>query len=342
MAFTRALTSQGLHLGPTILPTTDNALKNPYYDKDNYPVWTNFNGLYGGDTLTHDTDVFSELASWGHYSPLFNQSYSSYIGTQFHRGFYPYELDGFDPYRPEPRIIKVYGAESLFTGSGESLISNNNADRGASYVGYFTNGGFSRIISNTASNFNGPGTLSSMNRTNAWVRSTEWTQQVAVPDSATSVTFGAQIRVASDDKLKPLNWAGIYIAEDREPIAGTFHRYVNYFGIRHTNASFTLPTGTLSSTTQSSYNWTGLGAKSPTEKSKYYTQQWAHITEHAMLDQEDYEDFETVEYTFNLQSGTSRYLNFNIFFAENASYLYADAGDFTGGFQVFEPRVKFS
>ena len=339
MAFTRAIASEGLHLGPTILPTTDNEIDNPYYDQDNYPVWTNFNGAYGGDTLTHDVNTFAELASWGHYSPLFNQGYSSYIGTQFHRGFYPYELDGFSPYRPEARIIKVYGAESLFPSAG---ISNYDTDRGASQVGYFTNGGNSRIISNTASSFNGPDSNSSMNRTNAWVRSTEWTQQIAVPNSATSVTFGAQIRVAPDDKLKALNWAGIYIAEDREPASGTFVRYVHYFGVRHTNATFTLPTGQLSSTTQSSYNWSGLGAKSPAEKSKYFTPQWTVITQHDMLDQDDYEDFQTVEYTFNLQAGTSRYLNFNIFFAENASYLYSAAGDFTGGFQVFEPRVKFS
>ena len=337
MAFSAALATRGLSLGPKL---TDNELKNPTYDQDNYPVWTNWNGDYGADNLTHDTDSFSELASWGHYSPLFNEGYSSYIGTQFHRGFYPYELDGFDPYRPEPRIIKVYGAESLFTTLAG--ISNNNADRGASQVGYFTNGGNSRIIGNTASNFNGPSSVHSMNRTDMWVRSTEWTQQIAVPDSATSVTFGAQIRVASDDKFKALNWGGIYIAQDREPTTGTFVRYVNYFGIRHTNATFTLPTGQLSNSTQSSYNWSGLGASSPTEKSKYFTPQWTVISQHAMLDQDDYEDFQTVEYTFNLQSGTSRYLNFNIFFAENASYLYAAAGDFTGGFQVFEPRVIFS
>lgn len=337
MAFSAALAARGLSLGPKL---TDNELKNPTYDQDNYPVWTNWNGDYGADNLTHDTGSRADLASWGHYSPLFNEGYSSYIGTQFHRAFHPYALDGFSPYRPEPRIIKVYGAESLFTtGAG---ISNNNADRGASQVGYFTNGGNSRIITNTTSSFLGPSSTSSINRTNAWVRSTEWTQQVAIPDSATSATFGAQIRVASDDKLRPLNWAGIYIAQDREPTSGTFVRYVNYFGIRHTNATFTLPTGQLSSSTQSSYNWSGLGAKSPTQKSYYYTPQWTVISQHAMLDQDDYEDFESVEYTFTLQSGTSRYLNFNIFFAENCSYLYSAAGEFTGGFQVFEPKLVFS
>lgn len=320
-----------------------NNLKNSNFDQDNYPVWAGFNGAYFGDTETHNTGVTEGIASWRHYSPLFNQyQYQSHIGNQFHYINHPFDQDGFDPYNPVPRYILLYGAQDWYDTAG-SGITNNNPDRGSGQVGRFVSGTYSRIISNT--------TLSSVSGTTSfntdatsqacWCRDTEWQQVVSVPDSATTCTFGARIRVSANDKLKERNFAGIYIAEDREPTSGTFVRYVNYFGIRHTNASFTLPTGSLTSS-QSTYNWNGMEIATGSSGLLYYTPQWVTATEHAMLDQDDYEEWKKVEYSFTLQSGTSRKVSLNLFFAENVYYIHNTVTGNTGGFQVFDPFIEFS
>jgi len=320
-----------------------NQVKNSNFDQDNYPVWAGFNGQYFSSSETHQTGVTEGIADWRHFSPLFNQSYmQSHIGNLFLYHKAPYGTDGFDPYNPVPRAILIYGSQDWYDQVG-SGTTNNNPDRGSNQVGYFTNGANTRIISNTVlstvqstDSFNTNGTSRA-----CWCRDTEWQQVVPVPDSATTCTFGAKIRVSATDKLKDKNFAGIYIAEDREPTSGTFERYVNYFGIRHTNASFVLPTGSLSNT-QSQYNWNGMEIKDTTQNLQYYTPQWVTATEHAMLDQDDYEDWEDVEYSFTLQTGTNRDISINLFFAENIYYIHNSVSGNTGGFQIYEPFVVFS
>ena len=61
-----------------------------------------------------------------------------------------------------------------------------------------------------------------------------------------------------------------------------------------------------------------------------------------MLDQDDYEDFAKVEYTFTLNSGTGRNLSIEMFFAENSKYMYDEDSELTGGFQYFDPFIEFS
>ena len=61
-----------------------------------------------------------------------------------------------------------------------------------------------------------------------------------------------------------------------------------------------------------------------------------------MLDQDDYEDFTKVEYTFTLNSGTNRKIMMHIFFAENAKYMYDEDTELTGGFQYYDPFIEFS
>ena len=334
-------TARGTYLARSL--DSGNELLNSEYSQDNYPVWTSWNGAKYGTSKIRQIGSFKGIANWVHYSPLFNQGYSSYIGNQFlflDRRAAPNDLAGYLA-GFQPRILKIYGAENLWkpgTGVSAGSIMNDNADRGDSTKGIFTNGNHSRIVGNTT--LSSISSSTSMTSTNCWTRSTEWQQHLSIPNNCTSIKFGAQIRVQSTDKLKPLNFAGIYCAEDRNPAAGAHFRYVNYFGIRHTDATFNLPTGGLHGD-RGSYNWNGLSIGDTHSYHRFYTPTATAVTEHAMLDQDDYEDFKKVEYTFTPQSGTNRKMSLNIFFAENTSYLKAAAGDLSGGFQVYDPFVEF-
>jgi len=317
--------------------STNNELLNSNYDQDNYPVWTGWNGVPSNSSHTHDTDSYSYLANWVHYSALFNEGYASYIGNLFKYIHTPYATDGFDPYDPVPRSILVYGAQSLFAGS--TSVNNDNPDRGASTTGNFSDTNNTRIVGHVAQGQT-VNNLSDMSATNMWTRSTEWQQHLDIPDNVTSIKFGAQIKVDANDKLKPLNFGGIYCAEDD---ISSKSRVVNYFAVRHTSATYTLPTGSLSGS-YAQYNWNGLRADHGTESNGnvgFFTPTSLDITQKAMLDQDDYEDWQKVEYTFTPQSGTNRHMTFNIFFAENTSYLHDSPAGNTGGFQVYDPFVEF-
>lgn len=318
-----------------------NALLNSQYDNDNYPVWTSWNGIRFSSTYNGQIGIYKGLANWVHYSPLYNQGYSTHIGNQFlflDRRPSPNDLAGFLA-GEQPRVIKLYGSENLWvSGDPSGSVGNDDADRGDSTTGTFTNAHNSRIVGNTT--LSSISSSTSMTSTSCWTRSTEWQQHLDIPNNCTSIKFGAQIRVQSTDKLKPLNFAGIYCAEDRNPAFGAFFRYVNYFAIRHTDATFNLPTGSLSGD-QSGYNWNGLKVADSHSYHRFYTATQTLVTEHAMLDQDNYEDFQKVEYTFTPRPGTGRKMSLNLFFAENTSYLKAAAGDTTGGFQVYDPFVEF-
>ncbi len=339
--------ARGLFLADT---NSTNNLANSKYEKGNYPVWTSFNGYTPTDaSYTNNVGTWKTFAFWRHYSPLYNDSYGSYVGNHMlnrvadHNGTSRGEnaLLGFDA-SIQPRIIKMFGSEDLF------FNINNNADRGNGTTGQFTNQNSSRIVSNAGSSLGGDfinnaiTSSTSMSNTSLWCRK-DWTQILDIPDNATTVKFGAQIKVGANDKLKIYNFAGIYCAEDN---VSTKTRTVNYFRIRHTSAAsnYSLPTGTLSASA-SPYNWTGLvstGEEDSNGNIKLFTPVSTVVTEHASLNQNDYEEFKTVEYSFTLQSGTSRKMSFNLFFAENAYNLAQEAGDLTGGFQVYDPFVEFS
>lgn len=342
----------------------DNELTNSLFAQRNYPVWTSFNGYSPTDaSYTSNTGIFRTFAYWRHYSPLYNDGYGSYVGLQMldriatstggPRGNNARINLGINKLlsfaaAAQPRIMKIYGAESLF-GSNSSGPQNNNADRGNGYVGEQIDQNHTRIVGNAGNSLSGnliTGSISSstsLNSTSMWTRS-DWTQIIDIPNNVTTVKFGAQIKVAADDKLRPYNFAGIYCAEDRNPASGVFKRYVNYFRVKNNSGNYDLPTGTISSS-MSPYNWQGLtlsGAANSAGDLKYYTPTSTVVTEHAALNQDDYEDFTKVEYSFTPQQGTGRKMSLNIFFSENTYYLYQAAGAYTGGFQVFDPYVEFS
>jgi len=343
--------AKGLFLADT---NSINNLANSKYEKNNYPVWTAYNGTSPSNDSTYENHKgpWYTFAFWRHYSTLFNDGYGSYVGNHMlnrvaeHNGTNRGENVLLDfSADAQPRILKMFGAESLFTGN-TSGPGNNNADRGNGTTGEFNNMNTCRVVGNTGSSPGGDyinnaiTSSTSMNNTSLWCRK-DWTQIIDIPDNATTVKFGAQIKVGANDKLKAYNFAGIYCAEDN---ITTKTRTVNYFRIRHSTGLYSLPTGTLSSSA-SPYNWNGLttsGAVDSFDNIKVFTPASTIVTEHASLNQNDYEEFKPVEYSFTPQSGTNRTMSFNLFFAENAYNLYQAAGDFTGGFQVFDPFVEFS
>jgi hypothetical protein len=309
--------------------STSNALVNSKFNNDNYPVGYTYPNNPQTQNYRQNSGVTTQQASWASGSSLYFVSppYTTMLGNQYLYSWGDYELA---PFKAGfiPRINKIYGVSNLFKGN---TVSNNNADRGAGWYGNIGNVLRTRIVNHTTLTTINANT--SMDHTSIWVDSTKWSQVVDVPDSATTVKFGAQIRIPSGDKLRLLNWAGIAITQD-----SSNDRTVNYFGIRHTNATFTLPTS--ESTNNKGYNWAGLGTT--ISNSVFYTPETFTATEHAMLDQDNYEEFTKVEYTFTLNSGTSRKIMMHIFFAENAKYMFDEDTELTGGFQYYDPFIEFS
>lgn len=314
--------------------STSNVLLNSQFTLDNYPVGYTYPNNPRPLTYKQNTGTEVFQAAWASGSSLYfiSPPYATMLGNQY---LYSWEDYGLAPFLAGyiPRINKIYGVSNLFTGGA---INNDNADRGAGSYGDVSNVN-SRIVNHTTLTTIDSST--SMDNTAIWVDSTKWSQVVDVPDSATTVKFGAQIRIPSGDKLRPLNWAGIAITQDTFGPNATPWRFINYFGIRHTDATFSLPTG-QNLGGANGYNWAGLGTT--ISNSVFYTPEVFTATEHAMLDQDDYEDFTKVEYTFTLNSGTSRKIMMHIFFAENAKYMYDEDTELTGGFQYYDPFIEFS
>jgi len=322
--------------------SSSNVLVNSRFQQDNSPEWTDINGRYGPADLFRASGDYTPLPSWGHYSAIYN-SYGTYVGLNMLLASAPYTQA---PYRSgyTDRIIKLFGIQD-YRATNAANITNANPIRGSNQTGIFTSDSQTRMVGNTEPTV----TVSSstaLDSTDVWARTTENGQAIDIPDSATSVKFGAQIRIPEGDRLRPLNFAGIYCTEDR--VESTVNvRYVNYFAIRHTDATFTLPTGTATGGNRE-YNWSGLSTDTRVDSQanlryKFYAPETSTITEHAMLDQNDYSEFTKVEYTFTPQTGTGRKMMLNLFFAESLSYLDEQSTTVnTGGFQVYDPFVEFT
>ena len=346
---TVACTAQGQYVHPS-LEITSNEIPNPHFNRDNYPVWTTWNGKPTTSSYTSNEGDYKYIGEWFHYSPLWNSNnWSTYVGNQFLRlpkasnktGNFP--LAGYNEGVGKNRILKMYGAQDIFTFANNTwpLRNNNNPDRSSGTTGAFsTSSGIEpRIISNAVS---APISTSSMADSQRWTRH-EWTYIADVPDSATTATFGAQIRVAADDQLRQFNWGGMYCAQD---VYGTTNkRYVNFFGVRDSTNGYVnnLPTGTVVGTL-AGYNWNGLQISAPASGTDqyYFTPASLSVTRHGFTNQEMLSVFTPISYSFTLQSGTNRKMSVSMFFAEYCPYLVTASSNNTGAIQFFEPYLEFS
>jgi len=285
-----------------------NALVNPTFDVVETPVFGNaYNGV-----------VY--FGKWGHFGQLFTSDfdYKTYVGNSYHANFPPFkDLGGGDPtLDDQPKVLKLYGSGSNFPDND----TNVNTDNARSFP-------LSGMSSTTT-----PGTFPD---SGTWTRQ-GWGQGVAVPDSATTVTFGAYVRILETDKLRDLNVVGCYINQD----TGS-NNFVNAMYIKEDGQSFTFATGTLNDK-----HWSGLSdsidAQSNTEYSiRYNTTSTAQsITPY---NQSEFKNWRKIEKTVTLQSGTSRRLSFEMFFGENQSYLSPEStGTNTGAGLFYNPFVTFA
>ena len=344
----------------------NNALLNVSFNKRNYPVWSTWNGVYYNNTYVHQTGSFRGISEWIHFSSTFNQGWSTYVGNLFlekttnwlntstgsvantPKMNIPYTSQhGFsDP--AQDRIMLMYGAEDYWPNNYPVDARQTTLTRSDNLTGAYPNTyGTPRFVSNTTAN---PSTthlnssFGAMYYYNHWSRQ-DWMQIVDVPDNATSVTFGALVKIADDDKLKQYNWCGIYCCQDTaiNTSAGTATRYVNYFGIKKSNDGYSHPTGTVTGM-EANYNWNGNASNVRPSNGfsvKYIVPTTLHITEHDIIDEDTVAEFRRVEYTFDLESGTDRKMGFAIFFAESIGNMRRQFGETTGGFQVTDPHVEF-
>ena len=318
----------------------ENYVQNPTFDRGNSPIGHTFNGITKGDTYRNNAGLNEYLPFWRAYCPniIDENQYFVFTGPLFMEPFPPFDLVRF--YAGEQdRVIILHGAGDLFKDEAVNNFNNDNADRGDGTTGKHVDFFKMRIVSNTT--LSTISSSQSMDDAAIWVRN-EWYQEVAVPDSATTCTFGAKIRVNPTDPLRELNFSGMYCWTDS---ADRNSRVVNYFGVRHDDATFTLPTGSLTGD-PAEYNWNGMeyvpSTGNAATPAHYVTPTASTVTQKAMLDQGDLSDWTDVEYSFTLESGTSRYVAMALYFAENSTYMQGDDDTNSGTVKFYAPFMTFS
>ena len=283
-----------------------NALDNPTFDVAESPPFGNaFNGV-----------VY--FGKWSHFGQLFTSDfdYKTYVGNSFNANFPPFKDLGGGALDDQPKVLKLYGAGTNFPDN----TTNTNTDNARSFP---LSG-----MSFTAT----PGTYPDGG---TWTRQ-GWSQGVAVPDSATTVTFGAYVRIPSDDQLRDLNVVGCYINQN----TGSSN-YVNAMYIKEDGQMFSFHTGTGNAN-----HWSGLGdditAGSNTEYPVRYntTSTIQSITPYF---QSEFAQFKKIEKTVTLQAGANRRLTFEMFFGENQSYLTpVSTGTPSGAGLFYNPFVTYA
>ena len=334
--------------------SADNVLENPLWAHGSfYPVGFNYNGVNRLVNATTSTatgnGVNASAPAWRHYSPLIiaTDQYYTYMGNLQILDNPGYTVTDFSEGAGIPNPLIIYGSATLFTGSAAGDFSNNNADRGASQNGKHTNLKNTRMVTHT--------TLSTIDSSTAmtnvglWSHVTEWFQTLTIPDGKTTAKFGAKVRIPAADKLRELNFAGFYVWSEN---ATGLDKKVHYIRIKHTDASYTLPTGDLTGD-PGKYNWTGMSntpAGTVTDAPSYTNQTTTTATESLLIDQDNIEQWTDIEATITLETGTSRKLGFAMYYAENCSYMHEGDDDLhdpvnaavtSGGLQVFAPYVTF-
>ena len=242
------------------------------------------------------------FGKWAHFGQLFtsNSDYKTYVGNSYHGNFPPFKDLGGGTLDDQPKVLKLYGSGTNFP---DADVNTNN-DNARSFP-------LSGMSSTTT-----PGTF---------------------PDSATTVTFGAYVRILETDKLRDLNVVGCYINQD----TGS-NNFVNAMYIKEDGQSFTFATGTLNDK-----HWSGLqdidnsGGGSDEYGIRYNTTSTAQsITPY---NQSEFKNWRKIEKTVTLQAGTSRRLSFEMFFGENQSYLSPPSSPTpTGAGLFYNPFVTFA
>jgi hypothetical protein len=289
-----------------------NALENPTFDvaETNPPTGEAFNG-----------DLYFD--NWRHLGQLFihDADFKTYAGTFYLADFPAFKDLGGENLGDQPKVISLYGSGSNFPdNTGDKVnTSNNRTYPGVPLCGF----------SETAP----AGTFPD---SGAWCRH-EWSQGVAVPDSATKVTFGAYIRTPADDLFRDLNCGGVYIWQDINSAPPT-NVYINAIVVKKPTDTISLVTGTQSVGLNSQQQWSGLEDSGGALR-------WNDTVNIQSIDYKstnDHQQFRKVEKEVTLQSGTGRRIGLSMFFGENQGNLdNAEPPINTGSIQFYNPFLIF-
>jgi len=299
-----------------------NALENPTMDVSaTKPEGTGFAGA-------------TYFNKWGRLSQLFTSTVDTqtFIGNSFLANFPAFKDFGGPNLNDAPKVLKLYGAGSVFNVTS-GTNSNNNQSR--SYTG---NGATNRIPLVGMSEST---TIGSFPDNTCWCRN-EWTQSVDIPTNAVTCKFGSLIKVPSDDDFRAKNCGGLYIAQWTNLTYPTQFT-INAITVKRDADSFTFLTGTQAQGLISQQNWSGLRTDFIDNDDK---RRWNDTTNIQSVDYKsasDHRQFNRVEKTVTLAgSGAGRKMTFNMFFGENQQNLDdADPKINSGSVQFYQPFVQF-
>jgi hypothetical protein len=283
-----------------------NALENPTFDVVTSPPFGNaFNGVV----------YFNK---WAHFGQLFtsDSDYKTYVGNSFNANFPAFKDLGGGELSDQKKVLKLFGAGTNFPDNTTNTNNNNARSFPLSGMSYTA----------TPQTYPDGGT---------WTRQ-GWSQGVAVPDSATTVTFGAYVRIPSDDQLRDLNVVGCYINQN----TGS-NNYVNAMYIKEDGQMFSFKTGSGNAN-----HWSGLADDITANSNTEYPVRYNTVSTIQSITpyfQSEFAQFKKIEKTVTLQSGTNRRLTFEMFFGENQDYLTpASTGTPSGAGFFYNPFVVYS
>jgi hypothetical protein len=289
-----------------------NALENPTFNvaESAPPVYDSFSGvLYFGE--------------WGHFGQLFtnNFDFKTNSATRYLANFPAFKDLGGTNLDDQPKVVKIFGAGTNFPdNTGDNANTNNSRTYPSPPLV-----GFSDSVPAGA-----------FPDTDAWCRH-EWSQGVAIPDSATKVKFGAYIRTPVDDIFRTKNCGGVYIWQDKSAT-----KYINAIVVKKPTDNFELAEGLQTTGLNSIQQWSGLDDATSGDPS-VYALRWNDTTNIQSIDYKstsDHQQFKKVEKEITLQTGTGRRLGLAMFFGENQSNLDESATP-TGSIHFYNPFVVF-
>jgi hypothetical protein len=322
-----------------------NALTNPLFDADvNYPIGGQFNGT------TSQTAGRSYLPSggWGFCSPLATNTvnYSSLFGYAWNTNYRPFDdsarfggEENSESNATHLININYAGGRTLkMYGVGDSLDHFNR-------LPYRVDSGYPAITSFTSSTKTVDFTTT-WGDPDCWAKY-DWFQQVQLPANATGYTFGAFVRCPTNDKLRDLNFGGIYVNHDHSPVSQS-DANINCIAIKRASHNLSLRTGAIP-TSQTPFNWSGL-RPAINDALKIYGIMYNPVGGSAVnvngityKDAEDYSDFKLVTASGNITDSNNA-IGLGLFFAENHSYLPVtppDPNPLTGSIEFYNPFIIF-
>jgi hypothetical protein len=284
-----------------------NALENPTFDVVTSPPFGNaYNGV-----------VY--FGKWAHYGQLFTSDFDfkTYVGNSFNANFPAFKDLGGGELSDQKKVLKLFGAGTNFPDNTTNTNNNNGRAFPLSGMSFTT----------LPQTYPDGGT---------WTRQ-GWSQGVAVPDSATTVTFGAYVRIPSDDQLRDLNVVGCYINQD----TGS-NNYVNAMYIKENGQMFSFKTGSG----LNKFHWSGLSDSLDTNGNTEYSIRNNNICTVESITpyfQSEFAQFKKIEKTVTLQAGSNRRLTFEMFFGESQDYLTpVSTGTPSGAGLFYNPFIVYS